>query len=95
MDEFKAKVQKIDIAKGEYKRDLVDYKELIELDDDDIENLKGKLEGKVKELEDDINNLIDIKDDSLEKRRDAFTADMTPDQIKKYGVRNRLPNNVI
>ena len=95
MDEFKAKVQKIDIAKGEYKRDLIDYKELIELDDDDIENLKGKLEGKVKELEDDINNLIDIKDDSLDKRRDAFTGDMTPEQIKKYGVRNSLPNNVI
>ena len=37
MKEFRARVEKIDIAKGEFKRDLVDYKELVELDDDDCE----------------------------------------------------------
>ena len=95
MKEFRARVEKIDIAKGEFKRDLVDYKELVELDDDDIENLKDKLEGKVKELEDDINTLIDMKNDALDKRKSGFEGEMTPENIKKYGVRNRLPNNVV
>ena len=39
MKEFRARVEKIDIAKGEFKRDLVDYKELVELDDDDIRKI--------------------------------------------------------
>ena len=95
MKEFRARVAKIDIAKGEFSRDLIDYKELIELDDDDIENLKDKLEGKVKELEDDINTLIDMKNDALDKRKSGFDGEMTPEKIKKYGVANRLPNNVV
>jgi hypothetical protein len=95
MKEFRARVAKIDIAKGEFSRDLIDYKELIELDDDDIENLKDKLEGKVKELEDDINTLIDMKNNALDKRKSGFDGEMTPEKIKKYGVANRLPNNVV
>ena len=95
MKEFRARVEKIDIAKGEFKRDLVDYKELVELDDDDIVNLRDKIEGKIKELEDDINTLIDMKDDALDKRKSGFEGEMSPEDIKKYGVRNRLPNNVI
>ena len=95
MKEFRARVEKIDIAKGEFKRDLVDYKELVELDDDDIENLRDRIEGKVKELEDDINTLIDMKNDALDKRKSGFEGEMTPENIKKYGVRNRLPNNVV
>ena len=95
MKEFRARVEKIDIAKGEFKRDLVDYKELVELDDDDIENLRDRIEGKVKELEDDINTLIDMKDNALDKRKSGFEGEMTPENIKKYGVRNRLPNNVV
>jgi len=95
MKEFRARVEKIDIAKGEFKRDLVDYKELVELDDDDIENLRDRIQGKIKELEDDINTLIDMKDDALDKRKSGFEGEMSPEDIKKYGVRNRLPNNVI
>jgi len=95
MKEFRARVEKIDIAKGEFKRDLVDYKELVELDDDDIENLRDRIQGKIKELEDDINTLIDMKDDALDKRKSGFEGEMTPEDIKKYGVRNRLPNNVV
>ena len=95
MKEFRARVEKIDIAKGEFKRDLVDYKELVELDDDDIENLRDRIQGKIKELEDDINTLIDMKDDALDKRKSGFEGEMTPENIKKYGVRNRLPNNVV
>ena len=95
MDEFKNTVQKLDFTKGELKRDLIDYNELKELDKDDIANLYSKLRGKRKELEDDINTLLDIKGDILADRKSAFTDDMTPDQIKKHGVRNRLPQNVI
>ena len=31
----------------------------------------------------------------LADRRAAFDSDMTPDQIQKFGIKNRLPKNVI
>ena len=58
-------------------------------------NLRDKIEAKIKELEDDINTLIDMKDDALDKRKSAG-SEMSPEDIKKYKeVRNRLPNNVV
>ena len=36
-----------------------------------------------------------MKDNALDKRKSGFEGEMTPENIKKYGVRNRLPNNVV
>jgi len=93
--EFERKVQELDVVKGELKRDIIDYHELVELQPDDILNLQEKINEKLEEIEDSIKEIIKIGDNVDAERRAAFAGDMTPDQIRKYGVKNRLPKNVI
>ena len=93
--DFNKKVQEIDVVKGELKRDIVDYDELKELSPDDIENLQARVESKLEEIETDIEDIIKIGDGVDAERRSAFDTDMSPDEIRKYSIKNRLPKNVI
>jgi predicted nucleotidyltransferase len=93
--DFNKKVQELDIVKGELKRDIIDYRELEDLKPDDVLNLQDKLNDKLNEIEDDIEQIIKIGDGVDADRRVAFDKDMSPDEIRKFGVKNRLPKNVI
>jgi len=93
--DFDKKVQEIDVIKGELKRDIIDYDELSELKPNDIKGLQDKVNGKLKEIEKDLQDIINIGDTLDVERRAAFNTDMTPDQIRTYGIKNRLPKNVI
>ena len=95
IDDFNKKVQEIDVVKGELKRDIIDYDELKELKPDDILNLQYKINEKLEEIEDSISDIIKIGDDVALDRRAAFDSDMSPDEIRKYGIKNRLPKNVV
>jgi predicted nucleotidyltransferase len=93
--QFKNKVYGLDVVKGEFVRDLIDFKELEELDDDDVANLSTAVSGKLKEIEQDMKDIINIGQDITKAKDDGFNRDMTPEQIKKYGKYNKLPKNVI
>src|SRR6056300_1827024 len=93
--EFDKKVQEMDIIKGELKRDIIDYDELTELSPEDVLNLQDKINDKLEEIEDSINDIVKIGDGVDADRRAAFDKDMSPDEIRTYGVKNRLPKNVI
>ena len=93
--DFERKVQEIDVVKGELKRDIIDYDELKELQPDDILNLQELINNKLEEIEDSIEDIIKIGDGVDAERRAAFDTDMSPDEIRKYGIKNRLPKNVI
>src|SRR6056300_401800 len=93
--DFNKKVQELDIVKGELKRDIIDYRELEDLKPDDVLNLQDKLNDKLNEIEDDIEQIIKIGDGVDADRRVAFDKDMSPDEFRKFGVKNRLPKNVI
>ena len=93
--EFERKVQELDVIKGELKRDIIDYDELKELQPNDILNLQDKINDKLEEIEDGIKDIIKVGDTVDTERRAAFDTDMTPDEIRQYGVKNRLPKNVI
>jgi len=95
LKDFDKKVQEIDVIKGELKRDIIDYDELSELKPDDIQGLQDKVNGKLKEIEKDLQDIINIGDTVDAERRAAFDTDMTPDQIRTYGIKNRLPKAVI
>ena len=95
LKDFQKKVDEIDVVKGELKRDIVDYDELKELKAGDIKNLQDKVNGKLKEIEKDIQDIINIGDTVDAERRAAFDTDMSPDEIKKYSIKNRLPKNVV
>ena len=93
--DFEKKVREIDVVQGELKRDLIDYRELKELDPNDILDLQELINAKVIEVEDGINHLVAIGDEVLKDRADAFATDMTPEEIKTFGRKNQLPKNVV
>ena len=95
MKDFDKKVQEIDVMKGELKRDIIDYDELSELKPGDIKNLEKRIKSKLEEIQKDIQDIVDIGDTVDVERRAAFDKDMTPDQIRQYGIKNRLPKAVI
>jgi len=95
LKDFERKVQEIDVIKGELKRDIIDYDELSELKSGDIKDLEKRIKGKLEEIEKDIQDIVDIGDTVDAERRAAFDKDMTPDEIRQYGIKNRLPKAVI
>ena len=42
-----------------------------------------------------LKDIIKVGDTVDTDRRTAFDTDMTPDEIRTYGIKNRLPKNVI
>ena len=95
MKQFQKQVDKIDIHKGELKRDIIDYDELMELKPGEIKDLEKRTKNKLSEIEHHIEKLKNIGTDLDTKRRAAFDTDMTPDEIKTYSIKNRLPANLI
>ena len=93
--DFEKKVQEIDVIKGELKRDIIDYKELKGLTTNDVLNLQDKVKDKLEEIEDSIEDIIKIGDVVIADRRKAFDSDMSPEQIRQFGIKNRLPKAVI
>jgi hypothetical protein len=93
--DFEKKVQEIDVIKGELKRDIIDYKELKGLTTNDVLNLQDKVKDKLEEIEDSIDDIVKIGDVVIADRRKAFDSDMTPEQIRQFGIKNRLPKAVI
>ena len=93
--DFERKVKEIDVIEGELKRDIIDYKELTELNPDDVLNLQEIINEKISKIEDDIKHLVSIGNTVLKDRQDAFATDMTPEEIRTFGKKNLLPKNVI
>ena len=93
--EFERKVQELDVVKGELKRDIIDYNELKDLKPNDVLDLQEKIKDKLEEIEDSLEDIVRIGDGVDDERRAAFNKDMSPDEIRQYGVKNRLPKNVI
>ena len=93
--DFEKKVQELDVIKGELKRDIIDYRELEELEPNDILNLQDKINDKLEEIEQDVSDIVKVGDGVDADRRAAFDKDMSPDEIQKFGIKNRLPKNVI
>ena len=99
VEDFKSKVYKLDLLKGELQRDIIDFTELDELDDDDIANLDISVAKKLKEIESDIelvmNNIVKAGDAATDERNAMFAKDITPKEITKYGTQQKLPQNVV
>ena len=93
--DFEKKVREMDVVQGELKRDLIDYRELKELNPNDVLDLQEIINSKVIEVEDSINHLVAIGNEVLKDRATAFATDMTPEEIKNFGRKNQLPKNVI
>ena len=93
--DFRKQVQELDIIKGELKRDIIDYAELKQLTNNDVLNLQELVNEKLEEIEESIRKLKEIGDTITNDRRDIFSREMTPDEIREFGKQNKLHKNVI
>jgi hypothetical protein len=92
---FKDAISKIDILKDELKDDIVDYNELKHFSKDDMKSLQKEIESKIKEIESDAQGLVDLYDNIKKQRADGFARSLSASEIRQYGVKNRLPGNVL
>lgn len=89
---FKATLSKIDAATDIFIRHLFDYEDLKSATKAELKYLRLSA---LEKLEDDAIELSDIYSKLKKDRRNAFDRPMTPTDIKLYGDKNRLPENVI
>lgn len=92
---FENKVHNLDFSSNQLRRHIIDLEELKDLDESDIKDLSGKIEQKMGEIETSIERLISTYKNVKSLRKKAFDSDMSPDEIRKYGHKTRLPENVI
>jgi len=87
--------QDIDIATGLLRRNLMDMNELRHLKTHDIKRLHSLITKKLEEVEISMKDLVNTYEDINYIRKMAFDRVMTPEEIRVFGHKNRLPENVI
>ncbi len=92
---FLAAAREFDLSIGSLARDISDFLIYRALSDSEVSALSDQIQSKVREIDDDVGHLIDLGRSIKQARQDAFTHDLTPDEIAQYGSRNNLPANVI
>jgi hypothetical protein len=95
MSKFKSKLSGIDIATAELRRDLIDYDELSELNKTDISNIEFEVKKVLSNIEDDVSKIVQMYDNAKLIRKRAFNKDMTPMDIREFGRKNNLPDNIV
>src|SRR5690606_22234258 len=95
LDDFNNIVSDLDETTGELKRNIIDYKILDSLPKSEMSKIKSELQNKLYEINANIYELLDQRNDVRQARKEAFSSEMTPAEIKEYGSKNALPDNVI
>ena len=95
LDKFEKTVHEVDLAKDELERDLIDYQILKSLRGEQIAHLEQRIQDKIDEINDSIETLVAQYQRLSDLRDHAFSKDLTPDEIREYGSKNALPDNVI
>lgn len=95
MDKFKSKLSGIDLATAELRRDLIDYEELQDLSKEDIGNIQFEVKKNLSNIEADVAKIVQMYDNARILRKHAFEKDMSPMEIRKFGKKNNLPDNIL
>lgn len=94
VSDFQDSISKIDLMTGELRRDINDIDTYRSLPMNKISRLKGMMQNKLEEVEDDIISLTSAKKELHELRKQAFEKKMTPEDIMQYTSQNWLPENI-
>lgn len=92
---FQEKVKNINQITMELRHDLIDYNQLKLAPKNELKRLQGLIENHLKSIEKDAKELIDIYNQIRQGRKTAFETDVTADEIRQYGSKNRTPGNVL
>lgn len=92
---FKTALKRLDLLKMELKHDLIDYDQLKDLAGEKITALKDMINQELKQIEQDVDKLIEFHKDVKQIRRDAFARPLSAQEVRDYGKKNALPENVV
>lgn len=95
MNNFKTAVGSIDFTAAELRRDIIDLETLQSFDEGQVQDLSGRVDAKIKEIESGIESIVSSYSSLRTLRKTAFEKDMSPAELRKYGKKNKLPENVI
>lgn len=92
---LKTAFTEVDLATAELRRDLIDFNELKSLSKTDISGIETELTKVLDNIETDIEGIIQTYLNAKILRRAAFEKDMSPAEIRKFGIKNQLPENIL
>lgn len=95
MGKFKMELSTVDLATAELRRDLIDFEELKALSKNDIENIEFEIKKTLSNIESDVSKIVKMYDNAKIVRKQAFDKKMTPMEIRKFGKKNNLPENIM
>jgi len=95
MSKYRKYVSKFADYSEELRRDVIDYEILKEIPRDDVKGIEGMANSQLERIESDIIDYLDTYAEVRDMRQAAFSGDMTPAELKQYGVKSKLPGNVI
>ena len=92
---FDKYVSAIDLQKAELARDLIDYDELSDFAPEDVKGLQTQVQKKIDEIDDSVKKLAAAYKTIHALRNMAFRKEMSPEEIRQFQIKNKLPSNVI
>lgn len=95
LNKFKEELATVDIATAELRRDIIDFEEIQKLSKEDIENVEYEIEKMLDAIEIDVAKIVKVYDNARIIRKQAFDRQMTPMEIRKFGAKNNLPENIL
>ena len=93
--QLKDQLSTVDLATAELRRDLIDFTEIKKLSKDDISNLDLEVKKALGEIEASISDIVQVYDNAKMLRKNAFNKVLTPSEIRKFGHKNNLPENIL
>jgi len=94
-NKFQNTINGIDITTAELRRDIIDFETLKHLSPTQVSKLGDLSSKKLDEIENDMEFLIKSYHDIHHLRKVAFDREMSPGEIKKFGKKWKLPENVV
>lgn len=94
MKKFEVNIKDVDLGTAELRRDLLDFKELDNLTEDEVKDISYLVKNKVADIEETVEGLIDVYKNYANIRRSAYKKPMTPKEIRKFGGKWNLPENI-
>lgn len=95
VSEFQQKVQGLDLATAQIRRNIIDLNELKSYDKNEVSNIKNLIQSKLYEIEQKMVAMTTTKEELRQLRKMAFGKPMTPAELSKLKTKNALPENVI
>jgi predicted nucleotidyltransferase len=92
---FQKQLRKVNLLINDLKDDAFDYSLLKQADTNSVAHLYKEINKEIKALEKDAVNLVDYYEAIKQQRRDAFKRPLSTKEIREFGSKNKLPENVI